>query len=85
MPVIYALAAATLLVFHETMKPGYCSPGAIGYMREVESGFVIAGGEIKSLRVEGRGYDLTAWFPSKNPVVMLTIWSGDDITTFAEE
>jgi hypothetical protein len=83
--VIAALSLAGLLIIREALNPRYCPTGAIGYLRMVKDGVIVAGGNAKYDIVGPHGYFLTAWFPDKKARLRLFISKGDDITERGEE
>jgi hypothetical protein len=75
----------SLLVSREALNPRYCPADAIGYLRDLENGVAIAGGNARFSHVGPHGYFLTAWFPSKDPQVRIFISVGDDIREISYE
>jgi hypothetical protein len=79
--VVLAVAIAGYLVTHEPFNERYCPSEAIGYLREVKSGVVVAGGDARYDHISRHGYDLRAWFPANRSEaqVLMLMWKGDDI------
>lgn len=76
---------AGLWITHEPLNPRYCQPGAIGYIREVKSDYVVAGGVASSETVGPHDYNITARFPDKNPEVKVLLSVADGIGTIVSE
>lgn len=78
---VLAVAIAGYLVTHEPFNERYCPSEAIGYLREVKSGVIVAGGDARYDHIGRHGYDLRAWFPANRPdaQVLMLMWKGGDI------
>ena len=66
---IYALAIAAA-VEYQSLNPRQCPGDALGYVRAIKDGFLIAGG---TARVDPHTGILTAWFPPQRSTAQVAM------------
>lgn len=74
---VLALVVSPTAIVYEAFNPRYCPSNAIGYLRVIKDGVVVAGGNAKYHTASRHGGHLIAWFPPDQTQVRLSLNFGD--------